>query len=209
MLPLSQYVGVNRDDPIRFYRLPIIGALYRKRIEHCLAELNGGKRVLEIGFGSGVTFFNLSELYDEIFGLDLSASVEEITTFFRNRGIEAQLKRGSIFDPPYPDNFFEAVLLISILEHLKPSEQYKAFKEITRIVRPGGQVVYGVPVNQPLMTLAFRLLGYKIKDHHYSTEKDIHIVAQDFLQMNKIIQLSGPLGFPRSIYEIGSWVKKA
>ncbi len=208
MLPISHYVGVNRDDPIRFYSLPIIGALYRKRVELCLAELNGGDRVLEIGFGSGVTFFNLSKLYDEIFGLDLTASIEKITTFFRHRGIETQLKRGNIFDSPYPDNFFDAVLLISILEHLKTSEQYKAFKEITRIVRPGGQVVYGVPVNQPLMTLAFRLLGYKIHDLHYSTEKHIHEVAQKFLQGNKIIRMSGPLGLPRNIYEVGSWVKK-
>ena len=80
---------------------------------------------------------------------------------------------------------------------------------MTRIVRPGGQVVYGVPVNQPLMTLAFRLLDYKITDHHFSNEEDIRTVAQNFLKLNKIIHMPGPLGFPRNIYEIGSWVKKA
>ena len=131
-----------------------------------------------------------------------------IATFFRHRGIETQLKRGDIFNSPYPDNFCDAVLLISILEHLKPSEQNKAFKEIIKIVRPGGQVVYGVPVNQPFMTLVFRLLGYKIHELHYSTEKHIHEIAQKLLQGNKIVRMSGPLGLPRSIYEIGSWVKK-
>ncbi len=44
-----------------------------------MAECAGGKRVLEVGFGSGVTFPNLNEQYEEIHGLDLKAPVEEIS----------------------------------------------------------------------------------------------------------------------------------
>jgi len=63
LLPLKQYLGVDRKDPIRFYRLPIIGRLYQRRIELCLEQLRGGDSVLEIGFGSGVSFPNLAEMY--------------------------------------------------------------------------------------------------------------------------------------------------
>ena len=68
LLPLDQYAGVNRDDPIRFYSLPVIGRMYRRRVEMCLGECTGGQRVLEVGFGSGVSFLNLHERYREIHG---------------------------------------------------------------------------------------------------------------------------------------------
>ena len=42
LLPVSSYVGVNRDDPIRFYAVPGLGRLYRRRVEMCLDELTGG-----------------------------------------------------------------------------------------------------------------------------------------------------------------------
>jgi len=44
LLPPSEYVGVNRDDPIRFYGVPGLGWLYRRRVEMCLEELTGGKK---------------------------------------------------------------------------------------------------------------------------------------------------------------------
>jgi hypothetical protein len=46
LLPLDQYVGVNRADPIRFYRWPIVGRAYRRRVEMCLAECGTGDRIL-------------------------------------------------------------------------------------------------------------------------------------------------------------------
>ncbi len=42
LLPLERYIGVDRKDPIRFYRLPVIGRLYQRRIELCLEQLSGG-----------------------------------------------------------------------------------------------------------------------------------------------------------------------
>ena len=173
MFPIADYVGVNRDNPIRFYNIPIFGRLYRRRVELCLAELSGGERILEIGFGSGVTFLNLKEKYREIHGLDLTASVDEITSFFQQRGIETFLRNGSVLELPYAANTFDSVLLISILEHLQPTDQARAFGEIARVLKPGGQVVYGVPVERPLMVFFFRFLGYDIRQHHFSSHNDV------------------------------------
>ena len=65
LMPLEKYGGVNRDDPLRFYFHPLFGPAYRRRVELCLEELEGGERVLEVGFGSGLSFLNLRELYRE------------------------------------------------------------------------------------------------------------------------------------------------
>ena len=205
MLPLRQYAGVNRDDPIRFYHWPVVGRLYRRRIEMCLAECHGGARVLEIGFGSGVTFLNLHDLYAEIYGLDLTASVEEVSHTFAALGIASHLQNGDVLQMPYDDCFFDTVLLISILEHLKPDRLVAAFQEIKRVLKPGGQVVYGVPVERPFMVLMFRLLGTNIRAHHFSTEHDVAVAAQAVLTPLRMMPLRSLMG---QVYEVGHFVKQ-
>jgi ubiquinone/menaquinone biosynthesis C-methylase UbiE len=207
LLPLSEYAGVDEKDPIKFYHFPVIGRLYRRRIELCLEELQEGHSVLEIGFGSGVSFLNLHRLYQEIFGLDLTADVQLITNFFNSMQIDTRLQNGNILDMPYPDDSFDSVLLISILEHLQPTDQDQAFKEIQRVLKPGGQVVYGVPVERPFMVLMFKLLGTDIRTHHYSTEKDVYQAANKNLDEVRIKKMYGPVGLFGQVYEVGHFKK--
>ncbi len=207
LFPVSEYVGVNRDDPIRFYNTPVFGRLYRRRVELCLAELSGGERVLEVGFGSGVTFINLAAQYHEIHGLDLTADVAEIEAFFDRKGIKTDLRNGSVLEMPYEDHRFDSVLLISILEHLQPADQMKAFTEITRVLKPGGQVVYGAPIERPLMVFFFHLLGYDIRLHHFSTHEDVRQAAGKFLHPMRIVNMTGPFGLFGGIYQVGHFNK--
>ena len=207
LLPIERYVGVDEKDPIKFYRLPVIGRMYQRRIELCLEQLTGGQAVLEVGFGSGVSFPNLSQLYQEIHGLDLTADTRQVGEMFAGLGIQTELRNGSVLDMPYPDQSFDAVLLISILEHLQPQEQLQAFREIWRVLKPGGQVVYGVPVERPLMVFMFRLLGTDIRQHHFSTEADVRKAAQEVFGLGNITPMRGPLGLVGQVYEVGDFRK--
>lgn len=207
LLPKNQYRGVNRQDPIRYYYWPVIGRIYRKRVELCLEELTGGGKILEIGFGTGLSFLNLSALYQEIWGLDLTADVQAVAEVFKARGIQTILNNGDVMKMPYPDAFFDSVLLISILEHLMPVDQVAAFQEINRVLKPGGQVVYGVPVERPLMIFLFRMMGVNIREHHYSTEQDVFKAASMVFQTATVKSLKSPYPFMGSIYQIGHCVK--
>lgn len=207
LLEKSEYGGVNRNDPIRFYYWPVFGALYRRRVELALDELKMGERILEIGFGTGVTFPHLHEQFKEIHGLDLTADTDRITAIWKLRGIDVHLKLGNILKMPYPDDHFDTVLLISILEHLKPADQPAAFAEIRRVLKPGGQIVYGVPIERGLMVIMFRILGYNIREHHFSTEKDVSTAAGGLLQQVALKQMRGPIPGTGAIYEVGHFTK--
>lgn len=205
MLAISDYVGVNREDPIRFYSLPFVGGIYRQRVERCLNELSGGTRILEIGFGSGLTFLNLNEMYKEIHGLDLAANVELIAAKFKSLGIRAFLKNGNILDLPYQDGYFDSVLLISVLEHLKPELLILAFREIYRVLKQNGEVVYGVPVNKKIMDYAFRLLGFDIQEYHFSDQKQIAAAIKTVFKEVAISKICvWPFG---KLYGIGHFIK--
>lgn len=207
LLPFNCYVGIDADDPLRFYFHPIFGYFYRQRVELCLGQLTGGERVLEVGFGSGVSFLNLRDQYKEIWGIDLAASAGEIAELFRAEGVETHLQNGSVLSLPYPDDFFDSVLLISILEHLRPDQQVPAFTEIRRVLRPKGQVVYGVPVERPLMVLLFRLLGVDIRKHHFSTERDVANAAIQVFGPGTLRLMRSPTRIGMAVYQTGHFCK--
>lgn len=207
LLPYKEYRGVQKVYSVIFYYLPILGGMYRRRVEMCLAECKGGESVLEVGFGSGLTFLNLNHLYEEIHGLDLTCNVEEVRQVFAARGIHPILQNGDVRKMPYEDNQFDTVLLISILEHLKPHDLEQAFSEIQRVLKPGGQMVYGVPVERPLMVLIFRLLGYNIREHHFSTEKDVAQTAERFFKKVSVQPMKASLPVLGNVYEVGHFTK--
>lgn len=209
LLPLHEYAAANRDDPIRFYRLPVLGAMYRRRVELVLNECRGGERVLELGYGSGVTFLNLNELYTEIHGLDLLANAAGVVRNLARHAVTPCLLRGDLLHLPYAGPIFDTVIAISVLEHLAPPQQEMAFAEIRRVLKPGGQMIYGVPVDRPLMTVMFRLLGYDIHRHHLSTEKDVEAAAQRALKKVRIRRMRSIPPWFGVVYKVGHFTKPA
>jgi ubiquinone/menaquinone biosynthesis C-methylase UbiE len=181
--------------------------MYGRRVEICLAECKGGDSILEVGFGSGLTFLNLSRMYKNIYGLDLTCDVTAVTKVFAPLGIQPHLRNGNVLDMPYPDDQFDTVLLISILEHLKPEELDKALQEIKRVLKPGGQIVYGVPVERPFMVAMFALLGYNIRKYHFSTEKEVSGAASKHFQPVRITPMKSTPAVFGNVYEIGHFVK--
>jgi ubiquinone/menaquinone biosynthesis C-methylase UbiE len=146
-------------------------------------------------------------MYKKIYGLDLSCDVNEVSQVFAPLGIRPDLRNGNVLDMPYPDDQFDTVLLISILEHLKPEELDRALQEIKRVLKPGGQVVYGVPVERPFMVAMFALLGYNIRKYHFSTEKDVAAAAGKHFKQVRVMPMKSTPAFFGHVYEIGHFIK--
>ena len=193
---------------MRYYRWPILGKMYRRRVEMCLDECKGGQRILEVGFGVGLTFSNLAGEYDEIHGVDLDANVEGVASMHRSLGIDTHLEKGNVMDMRFRDASFDTVLLISILEHLRPEELSRAFTEISRVLKPGGQVVYGVPIERPFMVFMFRMLGWDSRKLHFSTEHDVRSAAQAEMTEVRVAQMQSYPSIFGAVYEIGHFLKR-
>lgn len=207
LLPAQTYKGVNQFDPIKYYYWPVFGKMYRRRVELALGECTGGERVLEVGFGTGLTFPNLHDLYEEIHGIDLTADIEAVQSVFEPMGIPLFLEKGDVLNMPYPENKFDAVLLISILEHLKPLELEQAFAEVKRVLKPGGQIVYGTPVEKPFMVFMFRMMGHDIRDEHFSTEKEIAAAAYKAFSKGHVIEMKSTPPIAGAVYNVGNFIK--
>ncbi len=207
LLPAKTYKGVNQYDPIKYYYWPVFGKMYRQRVELALGECTGGERILEVGFGTGLAFPNLHNMYKEIHGIDLTADIEAVKSVFEPMGIPLFLEKGDVLNMPYPDGIFDTVLLVSILEHLKPLELEQAFAEVKRLLKPGGQMVYGTPVEKPFMAFMFRILGHDIRDEHFSTEKEIAAAAYKAFSKGHVIEMKSTPPIAGAVYAVGDFIK--
>jgi ubiquinone/menaquinone biosynthesis C-methylase UbiE len=207
LLSAQAYKGVNQYDPIKYYYWPIFGKMYRQRVELALGECTGGDRVLEVGFGTGLAFPNLHDMYREIHGIDLTADHHAVKSVFEPMGIPLFLEKGDVSKMPYADNFFDTVLMVSILEHLKPLELEQAFAEVKRVLKPGGQMVYGTPVEKPFMVFMFRMLGHDIRDEHFSTEKEIAAAAHKVFSKGHVIGMKSTPPIAGTVYTVGNFIK--
>jgi SAM-dependent methyltransferase len=124
---------------------------FRQRIVQ-LAELRGDEDILDAGCGTGLTTLRITEQYPECraYGIDLSHKMIEVAqNDAAERGLDVDLRVGSITDLPYPDESFDVVLTNIMFHHLDLAEKRQAIAEIVRVLRspepvegrPGGRYV--------------------------------------------------------------------
>lgn len=99
-------------------------------------------RILDVGCGS-FPYFLAHTSFKEKFAIDQiplssnTASELKIESFTLDLEIEPHL--------PFEDNFFEAITLLAVVEHLDPALMAKLFKEVYRVLKPGGMVILTTP----------------------------------------------------------------
>lgn len=172
-LTLHMLNGLPRNgptDPIEYYRKPLVGHLYRERINIGL-RLLGDRRfddVLEVGYGAGAVLLALAPASRRLHGIDLDAEPASVTQTLASRGFEASLLKGSVYHLPYEAEAFDLVVSFSVFEHLHEFDV--ALREVARVLRPRGRFLLGMPAVNRLMEWGFRAIGFKgIEDHHVTT----------------------------------------
>jgi SAM-dependent methyltransferase len=176
-LTLPMLAGIPKNgptDPIEYYRRPLVGRLYRERINLGLRLLPDRRfpRALEIGYGAGAVLLALGAGVDELHGIDLDADPQSVTQLLADRGHPAQLRQASVYELPYESDHFDLVASFSVFEHLH--EYPKALSEVARVLKPGGLFLLGMPAVNKMMEAAFLAVGFKgINDHHVTTPQQV------------------------------------
>jgi ubiquinone/menaquinone biosynthesis C-methylase UbiE len=113
-------------------------------------EKGRGKRVLEIGVGGGSDFANWVKSGAQATGIDLTDRGVHLTRKrLRDHGIPDdayQLSQGDAENLHFADNTFDIVYSWGVL-HCTPDTE-KAFREVRRVLKPGGEfraMVYHTP----------------------------------------------------------------
>jgi ubiquinone/menaquinone biosynthesis C-methylase UbiE len=118
-----------------------------------------GKRILEIGAGTGRDSFPLVAYGAKIVQLDYSEnSLLILNNLAKERHLSVGIVGGDAFRLPFRDNTFDVVFHQGLLEHFRKREAEELLKENIRVVKPGGFLLVDVPQRYHLYTLAKHLL---------------------------------------------------
>ncbi len=163
----------DADDPIDYYYRPLTSWLYRSRLRLAAGLLGPGpfEALLEVGYGSGVFLPELARRSRRLVGVDVHSASEAVGTMLGSQGVRAELHEGSVLELPYGDGTFDAIVCLSVLEHLR--ELPRAIGEMRRVLSPGGVAVLGFPARNPITDSFFRLVGYDPRAIHPSSHADI------------------------------------
>jgi SAM-dependent methyltransferase len=181
-------------DPIEYYRRPLVGIVFRERINRGLRLLpkRGVEKALEIGYGAGAVLLALGAGVRELHGLDLDADPKVVQGLLAARGRTAKLVQGSVYELPYADATFDLIASFSTFEHL--DKFAVGLREVARVLKPGGHFLLGMPAVNRMMEFGFQAIGFKnIDDHHITTPK---MVSSQFSKVGLSIVKTGHLDLP-------------
>ena len=157
------------DDPLPYYYKPLVGSIYRARIEQALSLLTPPYHsILELGYGSGILLPSLCALADSVAGVDLQSDPEQVHSSLKKAGADCRLVQGDVADDCFAAESFDLIVAISIFEHIQ--ELAPVFARMHTLLRPSGQLLVGMPRVDRLMAQGFSLIGFSGIDQHHVTD---------------------------------------
>jgi SAM-dependent methyltransferase len=120
--------------------------LYLKPIVHGLNKIIKPKRLLDIGCGKGFLIFCFHKLNKEAYGVDVSSyAINHSPLEIRKNLFLLDVEKNSL---PFPNNYFDLITLLDVLEHLHFSSINHLFKEIKRVLIPSGFICITLPTKR-------------------------------------------------------------
>ena len=176
------------------------GHMARDRIDVVYQEVKGHKgEFLDVGFGNG-------ELEQKLQGTSLKLQGIDISPYAAKKAsgnLNGKFLLGDILHLPFPNNKFDIVVSLEVLEHIPPFRTFRALKELWRVLKVEGLAIVSVPLNEGLKTMIERgenpnahvrvytptLIEAELKISGFDIRKKIFLFAfSSFYSLKKILQ---------------------
>ena len=118
------------------------------RLEFLARRLRPGTRALNVGVGDGALERMAAKKGVDIHSLD--PSNRTIESLRKQLGLGEKAQVGYCQAMPFPDEYFDVVVMSEVLEHLDEDVFVATLAEVKRVLRPGGRFIGTVPAREKL-----------------------------------------------------------
>lgn len=144
-----------------------------------LKKLPKNKKILDAGCGQGLLVEHFRKKGYGITGIDAFYGSEYV-------------KKGDLLQNDFKDNTFELILCLDVIEHFPLTEQENLIKELTRILKPKGKIIWSIPNQSNLSSRIFffltgRLLRTAKVEYHPGDRpiKEYYDLLKKYLKIEK------------------------
>jgi len=157
------------------------------------ARGNRSQAIIDVGCGVGSNCSVLQEIAEIVVGVDIE---EKAIEYAKRRSPSTIFLEGSVLDLPFPNNTFDVVVCLDVLEH---TEDEEALSEIARILTSEGILILTVPASMALWNI-----NDVFSKHRLRYEKEgLHQLLQGFFEIYRLqywnfllyapVRIMGPL----------------
>ena len=109
----------------------------KKRLDK-FAKITSGKRLLDVGCGTGFILSLAHSCFEEVYGIDITPAMLDIAASkHREQKVKnVKLIQASSDELPFPDSYFDVVTAYGFLHHLQ--DLLPTFSEVYRVLKNGG-----------------------------------------------------------------------
>jgi ubiquinone/menaquinone biosynthesis C-methylase UbiE len=173
------YYDWNYKFPIKYIQL------YRFKT---IIKLLGNKiytNLLEVGTGSGIFLPELARHCEKLYACDIHPYFENIANLLSHFSVSNyDLKSQSIQRTDYPDNSFDAIVAVSVLEFVEDLQA--SIDEIKRILKDDGVFITICPMNSKLLDTVVSLYADKSPEEEFGKARTY--VSKELEKNFKIIK---------------------
>lgn len=128
-------IEFHKQIVAQYDRQPFFQESNRQRIHALLVDLcrkTAGRRLLDVGCGTGLILDLAHDIFDRVDGIDITAEMLERVTLRAN----VSTRLASAEEIPFPANTFDVITAYSVLHHI--DDIGRVLQEIRRTLKPGG-----------------------------------------------------------------------
>jgi ubiquinone/menaquinone biosynthesis C-methylase UbiE len=173
-----------------------------------------GSQVLDVGCGAGQLVGELMRRGYEAWGADIS---EAMVAYAREHFGPDRFRAGDIEHLPFPDDTFDAVMCLGVMEYLNQDEA--ALREIWRVLKPGGRAVITTPSItcpfyhmdrayekvKPLVRPVARLVRYRLRGRPVPSRPGLSPVIHRRYYRPLWVKLMRSVGFELEDWACHAW----
>jgi 2-polyprenyl-3-methyl-5-hydroxy-6-metoxy-1,4-benzoquinol methylase len=144
-------------------------------VEEAIGNLSG-KKIVDVGSGTGITSAYLASRGAKLYLVDISQTALDFgKKYFRSKGLTVKCYKENAFRMNFPANSFDAAWNGGVIEHFNDEEKIEMMKKMWKIIKPGGVLLITAPNARDIPFMTAKQILILRKKWAFGIEDDLTV----------------------------------